>query len=187
MARNDCRNNIMLRQCPIRHCAATSVPRSYCPNCCAVTKTMSVTPLLGNNWRKRSSTFKPSSTSLLLISSGLTWGSSTTSLLLISPGPAKASNFFLRVQLTSLLLVSPGLWHCALHRVRYSEDSSVVGAPDSWSKGLARIAQWLKRRTRDRKVAGLSSGRSGGIVFFSGVNFLCWLLFRYPFHPVLPQ
>ena len=32
------------------------------------------------------------------------WGSSTTSLpLLISPGPAKVSNFFVRVQLTSIL------------------------------------------------------------------------------------
>ena len=71
------RNNKMLRQCPLRHCAATSVPRSYCPNCCAVTKTMSVTPLLGNNWRKSSPTVKPSSASLLLISSGLTWGSSS--------------------------------------------------------------------------------------------------------------
>ena len=36
----------------------------------------------------------------------------------------------------------------------------------------AGIAQWLERRTRDRKVAG-SSGRSGGKMFFSRVNFLC--------------
>ena len=28
-------NNRMLRQCPLRHCAATSVPRNYCPGCCA--------------------------------------------------------------------------------------------------------------------------------------------------------
>ena len=28
-------NNKMLRQCPLRHCAAASVPHSYCPNCCA--------------------------------------------------------------------------------------------------------------------------------------------------------
>ena len=47
----------------------------------------------------------------------------------------------------------------------------------------ARIAQWLERRTRDRKVPGSSPGRSGGRIFFSRVNFLCWLLFRYPFHP----
>ena len=43
--------------------------------------------------------------------------------------------------------------------------------------------QWLERRTRDRKFAGSSPGRSGGRIFFSGVNFLCRLLFRYPFHP----
>ena len=44
-------NNKMLRQGPLRHCAASSVPRIYCPHCFAetVTKTMSVVPLLGNN------------------------------------------------------------------------------------------------------------------------------------------
>ena len=41
------------------------------------------------------------------------------------------------------------------------------------------IAQWLERRTRDRKVSGSSPGRSGGIkkkkilLFFSRVSFLC--------------
>ena len=45
-------------------------------------------------------------------------------------------------------------------------DSSVVRAPDSWSK-----------------VAGSNPCRSGGRIFFSRVNFLCRLLFRYPFHP----
>ena len=47
----------------------------------------------------------------------------------------------------------------------------------------AGIAQWLERRTRDRKFPGSSPGRSGGRIFFSRVNFLCWLLLRYPFHP----
>ena len=45
------------------------------------------------------------------------------------------------------------------------------------------IAQWLERRTRDRKVPGSSPGISGGNTFFSGVNLLCWLVFRYPFYP----
>ena len=49
-----------------------------------------------------------------------------------------------------------------------SGDSSVVRAPDSWSKGR-----------------GSSPGRSGERIFFPGVNFLCWVLFRYPFHPRL--
>ena len=47
----------------------------------------------------------------------------------------------------------------------------------------AGIAQWLERRTRDRKVAGSNPCWSGGRIFFSRVDFLCWLLFRYPFHP----
>ena len=49
--------------------------------------------------------------------------------------------------------------------------------------GGAGIAQWLERRTRDRKVAHSNPCWSGGGIFFSRVNFLCWLLFRYPFHP----
>ena len=46
----------------------------------------------------------------------------------------------------------------------------------------AGIAQWLERRTRDQKVAGSNPCWSGGRIFFSRANFLCWLLFRYPFH-----
>ena len=50
-----------------------------------------------------------------------------------------------------------------------------------------KIAQWLERRTRDRKVAGSSPGRNGVNIFFSIIHFLCWLLFRYPFHPRDPS
>ena len=49
-----------------------------------------------------------------------------------------------------------------------------------WGAG---IAQWLERRTLDRKVAGSNPCWSSGRIFFSRVNFLCWILFRYPFHP----
>ena len=49
-----------------------------------------------------------------------------------------------------------------------------------WGAG---IAQWLEHRTRDWKVAGSNPCWNGGIIFFSRVDFLCWLLFRYPFHP----
>ena len=45
------------------------------------------------------------------------------------------------------------------------------------------IAQWLERRTRDWKVAGSNPCWSGGRIFFSRVDFLCWLVFRYSFHP----
>ena len=47
----------------------------------------------------------------------------------------------------------------------------------------AGMARWLQRQTRDRNVAGSSPGGSGERIFFSRVNFLCWILFRYPFQP----
>ena len=47
----------------------------------------------------------------------------------------------------------------------------------------AGIAQWLEHRTRDWKVAGSNPCWNGGRIFFSRVDFLCWLLFRYPFQP----
>ena len=47
----------------------------------------------------------------------------------------------------------------------------------------AGIAQWLEHRTSDWKVAGSNPCWNGGRIFFSRVDFLCWLLFRYPFHP----
>ena len=37
----------------------------------------------------------------------------------------------------------------------------------------ARAAQWLERRTRGRKVAGLSPGMRGGRTFLSRVDFVC--------------
>ena len=46
-----------------------------------------------------------------------------------------------------------------------SGDGSVVRAPECVSK-----------------VAGSNLCRDGGRIFFSRVNFLCWLLFRYLFH-----
>ena len=49
-----------------------------------------------------------------------------------------------------------------------------------------RDSSLVECRTRDRKVASSSPGRSGGRNFFSRVNFLCWLLFGVV-HPVLPQ
>ena len=48
---------------------------------------------------------------------------------------------------------------------------------------MAEIACWSERRTRGRKVAGSNPGRSGGRIFFSRVNFVCWLLFGDPFQP----
>ena len=45
------------------------------------------------------------------------------------------------------------------------------------------IAQWLERRTHDWKITGSNPCWNGGRIFFSRVDFLCWLLLRYPFHP----
>ena len=47
----------------------------------------------------------------------------------------------------------------------------------------AGIAQWLERQTHDWKIKALNPHRNGGRIFFSRVDFLCWLLFRYPFQP----
>ena len=49
-----------------------------------------------------------------------------------------------------------------------------------WGAG---IAQWLEHGTHDRNVLALIPHRNGGRIFFSRVNFLCWLLFQYMFHP----
>ena len=48
-------------------------------------------------------------------------------------------------------------------------DSSVVRAPD-----------WV---VIERSRVRIPAAGNGGRIFFSRVDFLCWLLFRYPFHP----
>ena len=41
----------------------------------------------------------------------------------------------------------------------------------------------VERWTHHRSVSSLNPSRSSRRIFFSRVNLLCWLLFRYPFHP----
>ena len=41
----------------------------------------------------------------------------------------------------------------------------------------------VKCQSRDWKVMGSSPHKSGGRIFFSWANFLCWLLFWYSFQP----
>ena len=60
---------------------------------------------------------------------------------------------------------------------------SAIGLVGHCGRMGSGIAQWLERRTRDWKVVGSNPCKSGGRIFFSRVNFLCWLLFQYPFHP----
>ena len=50
-----------------------------------------------------------------------------------------------------------------------------------------RDSLFVERRTHDRKVASSNSGRSGGRIFFSRLNFVFWLLFGVRPTPVLPQ
>ena len=51
----------------------------------------------------------------------------------------------------------------------------------------SRGSLWGEHRTRDRKVASSNPGRSGGRIFFSRVDFVCWLLFDVNSIPLLPQ
>ena len=71
------------------------------------------------------------------------------------------------------------LW---LHALLYSmlQDKKSVTA-------LSEIACWLECRTRDRKVASSNPRRISTRIFFSRVNFVCWLLFGARSTPVLPQ
>ena len=50
-----------------------------------------------------------------------------------------------------------------------------------------RTASWQERQTRDRKVVSSNPGKSGGRIFFFGVNFVCWLLFGVRSTPILQQ
>ena len=76
------------------------------------------------------------------------------------------------VRLQRGLAVYPGVLCCSVVSI------SVRGAG---------ITCWLERWTSDRKVAGSNPGRNGGRIFFSRVNFVCWLLFGVRSTPVLPQ
>ena len=45
----------------------------------------------------------------------------------------------------------------------------------------------VKYWTHDRKVVSSNPGRGSGTIFFSRVNFVCWLLFCVHSTPMLPQ
>ena len=67
----------------------------------------------------------------------------------------------------------------------------VVQPPLSGSWGGHSSVSWdsllAKHWTHYRKVASSNPGRSGGRIFFSQVNFVCWLLFGVRSTPLLPQ
>ena len=148
----------VLRRCPLA-IAQRLVHRAIALSTAVldrVTKTMSVAPLLTNNLDNSK---QKTSNLLSPAPPPYSW-----SLLGKSEGPAPPPSskiFWSRLEpLTAVLRARPDI--------------------TPWGAG---IAQWLERRTRDRKVAGSNPCWSGGRIFFSRVNFLCWLLFRYPFHP----
>ena len=62
--------------------------------------------------------------------------------------------------------------HMACCRYIDSYRHTILMHGDSSGTG---IAQWLEHRTRDWKVQSSNPCRSGGIIFFSRVDFLCWL------------
>ena len=73
-----------------RHCAAASALRKVCCSNCRAGQShkdnVRCTAVEEQPEAKEVQLSQPSSTSLLMISSGLTWGSSSIPLLLISPG-----------------------------------------------------------------------------------------------------
>ena len=84
----------------------------------------------------------------------------------------KLQDTYISAQVKNLLGKHPKLqWICNLNAQKRHRDAG------------AGIAQWLEHRTRDWKVTGSNPCWNGGRIFFSRVDFLCWLLFRYPFHP----
>ena len=87
-------------------------------------------------------------------------------------------------------LCGDGLWYRDTEGICVATASTVCQYLISLRKATpcfivqgAGMAQWLEHRTRDWKVAGSNPCWNGGRIFFSRVDFLCWLLFRYPFHP----
>ena len=62
----------------------------------------------------------------------------------------------------------------------YTSSHDLVSDITCSGSGGSSVVEW---HTCNWKVLGLSPGRSRQRIFFSRLNCLCWLLFRYPFHP----
>ena len=95
---------------------------------------------------------------------------------------------FRPVPLTEHIKVGTAIYDQAMTKVRDMEVKAAFqgnvskGEKRGWVMGGAEIAQWLEHQTQNWRVTGSSPSWRGGRIFFSRVNFLCWLLFRYPFH-----
>ena len=71
--------------------------------------------------------------------------------------------------------------HCTQRMTQYLELSCVT--TECTKAGVAHMAE---RQTHKWKLAGLILRMDGGTIFFSPVNFLCWLLFGVCSTPMLP-
>ena len=91
---------------------------------------------------------------------------------------------------TDIIMWQIQTWHSQTHSL-CEAPHTVKQTPDTFTVYTnymgAGIACWLERLTHDRKVVSLNPGRSGGRIFFSRVNFVCWLLFGVRSTPTLPQ
>ena len=89
-----------------------------------------------------------------------------------------------RKELSSVTYVR--LWHKGRGTQPASDISDPVAYRIRYAKG-AGIACWLECQTCDRKVASSNPCRRGWRIFFSRVNFVCWLSFGVRSTPVLLQ
>ena len=81
---------------------------------------------------------------------------------------------------------SSSRWWFSTHSCFGHDTTKTAALYDSKIKGstACRDSLLVERRTRDRKVASSNLGRSGRRIFFSRVNFVCWLLFGVRSTPV---
>ena len=89
-----------------------------------------------------------------------------------------------RKELSSVTYVR--LWHKGRGTQPASDISDPVAYRIRYAKG-AGIACWLECQTCDWKVASSNPCRRGWRIFFSRVNFVCWLSFGVRSTPVLLQ
>ena len=100
-----------------------------------------------------------------------------------SQNSLKDENHYCSISSDSHNLESDADKQWAVLSMKKMKKNSLKSRHNSQPPTGAGIAQWLEHRTRDWKVSGSNPCWNSGRIFFSRVNFLCWLLFRYPFHP----
>ena len=64
---------------------------------------------------------------------------------------------------------------------------NITHLPHDCGENVVTWGTFAECQTRDRKVASSNPSRSGGRIFFSSINFVCWLLFSVHSTSVLLQ